>query len=648
VRAMERMTVGRRFAALVALCAAAIALPAGLVSVRAWEDARVAARESAGVGPARVLLGTVQKVQQHRGMAAVWLGGDEKMADARRAKHDEVQAGIAAFDLALDADGARGSRLGKAWQEVRAKWLALADDVNHKRVDGPRSSAAHGALIAVMLEALDEVLAHWELALDPSADSLFMVVGGLQEAPRMIEYMGQLRARGANLLAAGGTPSPGDRARLQSLEGNLVGHFGRMRAAFERSVAANAETGAAIDGTVRKLDELGRSGIEYAQRHVIRPETLTLASAEYYTEVTRVIDGMYASLALVLDRLDTMLAQRATSARAVLWGGAAGVLLLFGAALTIAVATGRWMRRQLGAEPHELRDAAARVAEGDLASAMPLRRGDTTSVMAAMQRMRESLATVVGSVRGGADAVATASTQIAHGNQDLSSRTEQQASALEQTAASMEELGGTVRQTHEHAQAADQLARGASAVAQQGGEAVGQVVSTMRGIQQASDRISEITGTIDGIAFQTNILALNAAVEAARAGEQGRGFAVVAGEVRSLAQRAGEAAREIKSLIAANVERVQEGTDQVDRAGRTMQEIVDSIRRVTDLISEIAGAAAEQSAGVSQVGQAVSQMDRATQQNAALVEESAAAAESLKAQAAQLVQAVAAFRLAGG
>jgi methyl-accepting chemotaxis protein len=230
----------------------------------------------------------------------------------------------------------------------------------------------------------------------------------------------------------------------------------------------------------------------------------------------------------------------------------------------------------------------------------------------------------------------------------VSERTEEQASALQQTAASMQQFGPTVKHNAEGARQANQLALSASSVAVKGGEVVGQVVDTMKGINDSSRKIADIISVIDGIAFQTNILALNAAVEAARAGEQGRGFAVVASEVRSLAQRSAEAAREIKSLITASVERVERGTVLVDQAGATMVEVVSAIRRVTDIAGEISSASTEQSQGVGQVGEAVNQMDRATQQNAALVEESAAAAESLKRQAQSLVDAVSAFRLTPG
>ncbi|MDO8376602.1 MAG: methyl-accepting chemotaxis protein, partial [Aquabacterium sp.] len=306
----------------------------------------------------------------------------------------------------------------------------------------------------------------------------------------------------------------------------------------------------------------------------------------------------------------------------------------------------RSITRQLGAEPGDAAALAQRVAAGDLSQAVALAAGDDTSLMAQLKRMQDSLVAVVGSVRQNAESVATASAQIAQGNQDLSQRTEEQASALEETAASMEQLGSTVRQNADNARQANQLAVGASSIAVKGGEVVGQVVDTMKGINDSSKKIADIIGVIDGIAFQTNILALNAAVEAARAGEQGRGFAVVASEVRSLAQRSADAAREVKSLINASVERVEQGTALVDEAGATMQEVVSSIKRVADIMGEINAASAEQGAGVMQVGEAVTLMDQATQQNAALVEQSAAAASSLKTQAAQMVDAVAVFKLA--
>ena len=286
------------------------------------------------------------------------------------------------------------------------------------------------------------------------------------------------------------------------------------------------------------------------------------------------------------------------------------------------------------------------IAQGDLSKDFKSRgRDEIARLLDALMLMQSSLLNMVSSVRSGAESLSVASAQIAQGNNDLSARTESQASALEQTAASMEQMGTTISQNADSAQKANQLARSASTIAVQGGTVVAEVVGTMKGINDASHKISEIIGVIDGIAFQTNILALNAAVEAARAGEQGRGFAVVASEVRSLAGRSADAAREIKMLINASVEKVEQGTELVDKAGATMTEVVSSIKSVTDIMGEINSASTEQAQGVHQVVEAVSQMDQATQQNAALVEEMSAAASGLKVQAQDLVKLVAMFKL---
>jgi methyl-accepting chemotaxis protein len=349
--------------------------------------------------------------------------------------------------------------------------------------------------------------------------------------------------------------------------------------------------------------------------------------------------GWVIGTGVYVDNVDAALAGR-------IIGLSAGSLVLAAVLLVISLAIDRSLLRQLGGEPAEATRITQRMAAGDLSVGIVLERDDRSSLLFALESMRDGFTGIVGRVREGSESVATASSQIAHGNLDLSQRTEQQASALQQTAASMDQLGSTVKQNADNARQANALAQGASSVAAAGGDIVGEVVATMRGINESSKKISEIIGVIDGIAFQTNILALNAAVEAARAGEHGRGFAVVASEVRNLAGRSAEAARQVKSLINDSVQRVEQGSVLVDKAGATMTEVVGSIRRVTAIMGEISAASVEQSQGVAQVGQAVAQMDQATQQNAALVEESAAAAEGLKGQAQQLVQAVAVFKLA--
>ncbi|MDZ7922164.1 methyl-accepting chemotaxis protein [Rhodoferax sp.] len=348
---------------------------------------------------------------------------------------------------------------------------------------------------------------------------------------------------------------------------------------------------------------------------------------------------------LVLMNHDGSVAAAKTSAEAYA-AGRNMMLVAVVIAVLLAAGAAAYITRSITKPLDEALHVASHVAEGNLTvQVQTSSRDEIGQLLQAMKAMQDSLVSVVSKVRSGSESVASASAEIAQGNNDLSARTESQASALEETAASMEELNSAVKQNADNASQANQLAMNASTVAVQGGEVVGQVVETMKEINDSSRKISDIISVIDGIAFQTNILALNAAVEAARAGEQGRGFAVVASEVRSLAGRSAEAAKEIKTLISASVERVEQGTALVDKAGVTMTEVVTSIRRVTDIMGEISAASNEQSAGVSQVGEAITQMDQVTQQNAALVEEMAAAASSLKSQAGDLVQTVAVFKL---
>jgi methyl-accepting chemotaxis protein-1 (serine sensor receptor) len=313
----------------------------------------------------------------------------------------------------------------------------------------------------------------------------------------------------------------------------------------------------------------------------------------------------------------------------------------------IAVIAACWFGlRQVLIQPlHRVLEHIRAIAAGDLTQPISVEgRNEMSQLAAGLQEMQQSLVNTVSDVRDGSDAIFTGASEIAAGNNDLSARTEEQAASLEQTAASMEQLTATVKQNADNARQASQLALTASETAQQGGKVVDGVVSTMKEIAGSSKKIADIISVIDGIAFQTNILALNAAVEAARAGEQGRGFAVVAGEVRSLAQRSAQAAKEIKGLIEDSVSRVNSGSLQVESAGSTMSDIVGAVTRVTDIMGEIASASDEQSRGIEQVGQAVTEMDRVTQQNASLVEQSAAAAAALEQQASALTQAVSVFK----
>ncbi|VXB58453.1 Methyl-accepting chemotaxis protein [Burkholderia sp. 8Y] len=323
-----------------------------------------------------------------------------------------------------------------------------------------------------------------------------------------------------------------------------------------------------------------------------------------------------------------------------------GILLALAIVLSgVVVVLNRGIMRSLGGEPSYAAQIASRIADNDLTAVVNTVPGDRTSLLFSMKRMQEQLTGTINAIKTSAGSIATATSQIAAGNQDLSQRTEEQAASLQETAASMEELTSTVTQNADNARQASQLAVQAAEVASQGSGVVSRVVETMEGINRSSDKIADIVGIIEGIAFQTNILALNAAVEAARAGEQGRGFAVVASEVRSLAQRSATASKEVKELIQDSVQRVQAGRTYVEEAGTTMDEITRAVKRVTDIMGEIAAASTEQSKGIGQVNQAVTQMDEVTQQNAALVEQAAAAANSLATQAGDLKASVSTFKL---
>ncbi|ARN21463.1 methyl-accepting chemotaxis protein [Piscinibacter gummiphilus] len=510
---------------------------------------------------------------------------------------------------------------------------------------GIRSKLLAGFGIVLVIAALQSLLSLQRLsAVD--AESTTVVnkwVAGMKVLGDLEQDLGRSRAARLRLLL---TDSDDQVVALEKELATIAQRVDTNRAAYAALIASPEEKAlfepyekgwgefqAVLPGVMKMVKDVDMSG---AKAVLAGPGTQTFNAAE--EALGRLIDYNTAGTAAAGDRVKSLYRQ------------SLGMLLAtLGLMVALGVGIALFSARRLAAGVLDAVRDADRIADGDLSVPIVARSRDEMGRLSeSLARMQDRLRTIVGGVRGNAEGVATASAQIASGNNDLSNRTEQQASALEETAASMEELSSTVKQNADNARQANQLAMGASTVAVQGGEVVSRVVETMKGINDSSKKIVDIISVIDGIAFQTNILALNAAVEAARAGEQGRGFAVVAGEVRSLAQRSAEAAKEIKTLISDSVERVEQGTTLVDQAGTTMQEVVGAIRRVTDIMGEISAASTEQSSGVAQVGEAVTQMDQATQQNAALVEESAAAAESLKVQAAALLTAVSVFKLGQG
>ena len=405
-----------------------------------------------------------------------------------------------------------------------------------------------------------------------------------------------------------------------------------------------------VDDAIRMHGELGQLYLEALKKFEIsKPETTQLVDAAVRGK-DRPLDE---KIEVIVANLQTFAIAETARVTEVTAGETRRVVAVLAVAIGVALVAGiigglvitRGLLKELGGEPGYAKSVATRISQGDLTVEVQTKPTDSGSLLYVMKQMAQNLRTLVGEVSGGAHTVSDTSAQIAQGNLDLSQRTEEQASTLEETASSMEELTSTVTQNAQNARQASQLAVGAAEVARKGGQVVGQVVSTMTGISESSRKIADIISVIDGIAFQTNILALNAAVEAARAGEQGRGFAVVAAEVRNLAQRSAAAAKEIKVLIGDSVDKVQTGTRLVDDAGKTMEEIVTSVKKVSDLIAEIAAASQEQSSGIEQVNTAITQMDQVVQQNASLVEEATAATESMKEQASSLLQTVARFKL---
>jgi len=500
---------------------------------------------------------------------------------------------------------------------------------------------AVGSIIALLVVVLG--FSAWRLiALQVSADTRLADLD--RRVAAASAWAGLTEANAARTVALVAVYDPGVEERLKKDIAETTARISGVQKDIE-GMALDAAEKAQMEkiATLRKAMIDVRNEAQKVKTGGDSERAIRIVYEQYMPAVTAYVTALRELVALE-ERERSQLREEVAGTRNMLFTASALVLVvvvvgaLLGAALLI-----RSIRQPLD----QANELAARIAQGDLSARIDTSRADEFGdLMKSLARMNDALARMVLQVRQSTDSIATASAEIATGNHDLSVRTEQTSSNLQSTAAAMEELTSTVQHSADNARQASQLATSASQVAQKGGSVVQQVVATMDEINASSKKIADIIGVIDGIAFQTNILALNAAVEAARAGEQGRGFAVVAGEVRNLASRSAEAAKEIKALINTSVQKVESGAQLVTQAGDTMNEIVQSVRRVADVIGEITAAASEQSNGIAQVNQSIASLDQMTQQNAALVEQSAAAAQSLREQADQLAQAVAAFKLA--
>ena len=640
---LNRLLLWQKFAILGLFGVILVSVPFVLYVHESGKVLHAAKQETQAIAPVRLVLKSLQLAQQHRGLSALALAGNEQALPKRAAKKAEVSQAFAALDTYLKKN-LKDNKMHGVWQQTQNDWASLEANVAQKSISVADSFTAHTALIGQLFKMKAALMEHYGLSFDPEADSYYLIDAALVQSPMLAEMFGRLRAKGAGLLAAKAATVE-DRMSITAL----------IDKANERYQGLNDALASAADsdpGLKSKLAEPGQAAlnsanqaIALAQKEIVKAEQLEFSSSDYVTQLTNAIDTQFALNEVALAELENMLNERVARLTNTATMLSVSVLLLALLAALIGTMITRGLLKQLGGEPEYAAAIVGKIADGDLSAEIHLKAGDQSSLLFAMQAMRDHLAAIVGNVRAGTDTIATASGQIAAGNLDLSARTEAQAGSLQETAASMEQLTATVKQNADNARSANQLALTASAIALKGGAVVMQVVDTMRDINASSGKISDIIGVIDGIAFQTSILALNAAVEAARAGEQGRGFAVVATEVRNLAQRSAAAAKEIKNLIGNSVDKVDAGSKLVSQAGVTMEEIVASIKRVADIMGQITTASHEQSQGIIEVNQAIAQMDDVTQQNSALVEQAAAASQSLQDQASHLAQVVSVFKL---
>jgi methyl-accepting chemotaxis protein len=524
---------------------------------------------------------------------------------------------------------------------VRQDWQSVAAAVTRKDMAPAKSFTEHSSIILRLMRVQELIGDHYGLSLDPERDTYQLLQSTIFQMPVLTEELGKLRAR-ASVLLTRHEGTPAERFAVSALLARADDRLAQTMNAFDKAARANPRLAAELGPQMQQGADAVRALTRRASDEVVTPAAITASSDAFFAEATTTIDALFALNDASRAVLNVVFEERIAGFerdRALMIAALVTLLGLAGFA-------GLLVARSITVPINRAVQVAQRVAAGDLVNDIDVGPpNEVGQMLRALRDMNEGLRGIVGDVRVSVEAISAATADIASGNADLSGRIESQASNLEETAASMEELTATVRQNVEHARNADTLVRAASDEAQQGSDAVLRVVSTMGEIDAGSRRIVDIIAVIDGIAFQTNILALNAAVEAARAGEQGRGFAVVASEVRMLAQRSAAAAKEIKSLIDASVDKVSVGNALAGSAGAAMAKILDSVQRVAGLVQDISQSSTEQSSGIEQVNIAIAQIDDVTQHNAALVEETAAASASLEEQARALVQTMSVFRL---
>ena len=637
---LDRLRIWQKLTLLGVVFGLLFAVPTTLYLRQVAGGLAQSSREVEGLDRAQELGALLTTLSQHRALSAATLAGDKSLEAARGELAERATRAFQRIRSML----APGSRPDLELQSAARAWGTLAGGVKGGIVSSRDSSLTHGEIIGNVSNALEASLDVDGLALDPDSAINYSARAAFLHVPALLDTLGQAEADSMALLAAKGA-TQSDREAISALLLRVKERDGEMRAAI-RKVLVQApelkttlapvliEAGTAVGNAVRA----GRVDVVFAQNLERRP-------ADFHADQDQAAAVQGKISALLAVEMRTMIGHRASVQRTEIVLAIAAALAIFAGAFWLAIWTTRSIARPLS---YTVRVADG-IAAGHLDHSIDARRAknaEAAQLLTAFDAMQASLSELIGEVQAVSREMRHASAQVAEGNSDLSARTENQASSLEQTAATMEELTATVKRNADNAVQASGVVTQASEAAMRGTQAVAEVVDTMASINQSSRRVVDIIGVIDSIAFQTNILALNAAVEAARAGEQGRGFGVVAAEVRSLAKRSADAAREIKALIGDSVQAAELGSRRVDEAGRAMDEIMDSVQRVAAIFSEIASASREQGNGIEQVNRAVTQMDRATQENAALVGEVAASSQALQEQAQRLAEVVARFRLA--
>jgi methyl-accepting chemotaxis protein len=615
--------------------------PSALVIRQAWADLTVLQSEVDGLASAKALIPLIKTTQQHRGLSSGVLSGNAAMGSDRQQRQQLIDQQLLALPAILAAQN--DEALLSAAEGIRRDWVALSGAISKGAITPADSLQRHNRLIAGQIKLLSDVSNTSGLALDADPRSYYMITALLHDMPRLTNVMGQARARGTAMRVTQ-SQSTADHLQLSTLLQSANALHEDILAAQAR--VANALPERAHDAAYGALIAQSAAGLQQAAQAVNSVIQAQAGSgptpAAYFAVMTEAMGAQFALADAGMLKLDGRMHERMSAQRTQAAGNAV-VLLLSGL-------LGGWILWSINRSTLEAVSTAVRaadaLAQGDLSQHLSSTSQDEVGQMTnAVGRAIDHLKGVIEGIVVASDSVATAATQIAQGNLDLSARTENQASSLQETASSMEEMSSVVDRSASMANRSRELATRAAQEAEQSGQIFIQVAQRMGAIKGTSSKIADINAVIDGLAFQTNILALNAAVEAARAGEQGRGFAVVASEVRSLAQRSAQAAKEIKGLIQQSVESVDQGYDLASGSTDAITRLVLLVKEVSDMMDEMALSSAQQSQGIAQVNQAVSQLDQSTQQNAALVEQSSAAATSLSEQAQRLLHSVGAFKL---